>query len=331
LSELPAWISKLSPARVIALGQPSPQEGSLYGDPLAVEAQARIQEAFNRARRIKDAAEIALVERAARAAHAGYKRLKEILAPGVSERRLQLEYEHAALMAGADGFPYDSLVGAGANSAILHAVPTEKILKEGELVLVDAGAEIHEYGVDITRSYAVGGRFDARQKSVYDLVHAAQKAAIALCRPGVEWLDVHEKAARVLADGLKDLGLLKGSVDALVESGAVSVFFPHGIGHMVGLRVRDVGPRVGAPLRTRSGVRVRVDLPLEEGFLMTVEPGLYFVGPMLDDPKLRDKHRDTVAWEKIDVWKDFGGIRIEDDILVTSGEPRNLTIAVEKA
>jgi len=330
IDTLAEWIKKQKARRIFALGQASAKntpDGALSS---LNDASLKVQEALNRARRIKDSEEIALVERCASAAAKGYLRLEEVLKDGISERHLQLEYEHAVLKAGADSFPYDTLVGSGLNSAVLHATPTTKLLRTGELVLVDAGADIQEYCVDISRTYAVGGTKSSRQKDLYDLVLKSQLSAIEVCKPGVEWHDVHRKAAHVLTAGLKDLGLLRGEVDSLLESGAISMFFPHGVGHMVGLRVRDVGSRLGTTARNCCGVRVRVDMPLEEGFLMTVEPGLYFVAPLLDDPKKRELYRDQIDWNKVESWRDFGGIRIEDNILVTASGPRSLTSAIPK-
>lgn len=137
-------------------------------------------------------------------------------------------------------------------------------------------------------------------------------------RTRIEWLDVHGTAASVIAEGLVDFGLLRGESDALIESGAVTLFFPHGIGHMVGLGVRDAGE----VLRGRTGTRpdfpqVRVDLPLEPGHCFTVEPGIYFVPVLLQDEERRRKHADAVDWDRVDRMLDFGGIRIEHNVLVT--------------
>lgn len=328
LSKFHDYLQKKNAKRVVVLGQPNREQASLEN--VETTFHDLVQEAFNKSRRVKDAAEIALIQKAFHAAHSGFKHLKKIIRPGITERQVQLEYEHIARCEGAEKFPYDTLVGSGTQSAILHAIPSAKILKEGELVVVDAGADIYDYCVDITRAFAVSGTFDARQKSIYDLVLKSQLAAIELCRPKVEWSEVHTLTARVLSEGLKDLGIFKSSVDSVLESGAISVFFPHGVGHMVGLRVRDVGGRPNIVPKQYCGVRIRVDMPLEENFLMTVEPGLYFIAGLMNDPELRAKYCDHIDWEEADKWKDFGGIRIEDNILITARGPQNLTAALEK-
>jgi Xaa-Pro aminopeptidase len=143
---------------------------------------------------------------------------------------------------------------------------------------------------------------------------------------------VHRTAATVIARGLAEIGILKGSAENLAESGVVSLFFPHGVGHMLGLMIRDVGGR--APGRKDGcvccGSRLRVDLPLDEGFVMTVEPGVYFVPAILDDPDRRSKFKNEVAWDALSKWRVVGGVRIEDDILVTAKEPKVLTAAIPK-
>ena len=172
-----------------------------------------------------------------------------------------------------------SIVGAGSRAAILHSTPGPTIVGRDDVVLIDAGGEVAGYTADVTRTFPAGDRFTPEQQAIYDLVLAAELAAIAKCRDGVEWHDVHRTAASVLAAGLVELGILKIAVDEALDTEAIALFFPHGIGHMVGLGVRDVGGRVPGREEGRKccGAKVRVDLPIRANFLMTVEPGLYFV------------------------------------------------------
>jgi Xaa-Pro aminopeptidase len=193
-------------------------------------------------------------------------------------------------------------------------------------VLIDAGAEYLGYASDITRTYPVGGELASEQLELHSLVRAAELAAIDRCGPGTEWRDVHLTAALVIAEGLVSLGLLRGEVSGLIESGAVWLFFPHGVGHLVGLGVRDAGGII--PDRRDSPPpypNLRIDLPLEPGFAVTVEPGIYFVPAILEDPERRRRHRDQVAWDRVDKMLDFGGIRIEDNVLITAGGHEVLT------
>lgn len=324
VSQLPHWIEKQQFQRIFVFGKPSSKLES-YTKNSQADSWLQIQEAFNQARRVKDSEEIQIVQKAAQMAHKGYLKLQEFIRPGISERQIQIEYETEVLRAGAEKFPYDSIVGIGTNSAILHAIPTERIVKEGELVLIDAGADLHDYCVDITRVFPASGKWSQQQKDIFDIVLKAQTESIEKCQVGVEWHDVHKASARVIAEGLKNLNILIGETESLLESGAVSVFFPHGVGHMVGLRVRDVGPDITKPTRTCYGIRVRVDFALQENFLMTVEPGLYFVRALLNQKETREKFKDQIQWSEIEKWKNFGGIRLEDDILVTAKGPQNLT------
>ncbi len=319
LGEYSSWMEKRNSSRTFNL--------TFEGDS---DEWHQIKETYNRERRKKDAEEADLVRRLAGIANTGYQKLKTSIRPGMSERQIQLDYETAVLYAGSEKFPYDSIVGTGSNSAILHAIPTQRIVKDGEHILIDAGADLHDYCVDITRIFPANGKRSARLKSIYDLVLKAQLESIQMCVPGTSWKDVHLKSAKVMAQGLVDLNILKVSADEAVANKAISVFFPHGVGHMVGLRVRDVGGPYSADPKKYAGARLRVDMTLEENHLMTVEPGLYFIEALIHDAETRRTFGDQVNWQEAEKWLDFGGVRIEDDILVTSRGPDNLTSVVEK-
>jgi Xaa-Pro aminopeptidase len=209
----------------------------------------------------------------------------------------------------------------------LHFPPTHRQLQAGELVLVDAGAEYRGYASDITRTYPVSEEFTAEQRELHAVVQRALQAATERCLPGTEFRDIHRSAQLVIAEGLSDFGLLRGRAESLVESEAVSVFFPHGVGHLVGLGIRDASEVL--PGRERDEFPpLRLDLPLLPGYVTTIEPGIYFVVALLRDPDFRDKHRDTVRWEKAEEMTDFGGIRIENNVLVTADGYEVLTADV---
>jgi Xaa-Pro aminopeptidase len=270
-------------------------------------------------RRPKDSVELDRMRAAERASEAGYGSVVGVLREGVSEREAQIELETAAFRQGAEAMAFDTIVGSGPNSAVLHVAPGGRIFSAGDLVLIDAGAQYLGYASDVTRTYPVSDRLGSQQLELHSLVHAAERAAIDRCLPGVEWRDVHLTAALTIAEGLVGCGILRGQPDSLVESGAVWLFFPHGIGHLLGLGVRDAG---GTPLRERRDEpkpfpNLRINLPLEPGMVVTVEPGIYFVPAILDDPDNRRKHRDEVDWDRVDGMLDFGGIRIEDNVLIT--------------
>jgi Xaa-Pro aminopeptidase len=308
---LEPWLAARADRPLACLGSPV---AGLSGDPALTD---ELRRGLNHIRRPKDAVELERMRVAERATRAGFAKLVELLAAGRTERELQIELEAEFQRQGADAPGYGTIVGSGPNSAVLHFAPTNRGLRDGELVLVDAGAEYQGYVCDVTRTYAVGGRFTAEQTALHDLVHEAMRAATERCTPGTEFSDVHRVAAHVIADGLADFGLLRGAPESLLESGAVTLFFPHGIGHLVGLGVRDASEVLPGREPARGMPRLRLDLPLMAGHVVTIEPGIYFVPALLSDPDARERHRRNVNWERVDRLLDFGGIRIENDVLVT--------------
>ena len=326
ISALEPWLTQRRGRPVIMLGAP------LRGVRIDDERTLKAREKLHHLRRPKDAHEIALLRRAAAATAPGYALLRELLAPGVTERGLQIEMEVEYLRHGASRTGYASIVGIGSNAAILHSTPTNRAAAAGDFVLVDAAAEVDRYMVDVTRSYVVG-RPTPFQRDLHQIVLNAEERAIALCRPGTEWKEIHLGAARDMVAGLVDMGVMRGTADSLVEQNAHLLFFPHGIGHMVGLGVRDAsGSLPGRPRDPRPCLEnLRMDLPLAAGYVVTVEPGIYFIPALLNDPKRREKHRDVVNWPLVDQHLALGGVRIEDTVLVTDGAPESLTNSISKS
>lgn len=326
VATLDAWLKKQKDRQVVGIG-------ARIGDvdtntDLALEMALRVDVV----RRQLDAAELALMEKAVLATAAGHKKAGEVIGAGVTERQVQIELECEMMRYGAQEMGYGTIVGAGDHAAVLHFEPSSRVIGQDDLVLVDAGGAVFGYTADVTRTYPAGEVFTAKQQAIYDIVLRAELDAIAQCRVGVEWHDVHTVAAGVIAEGLRDLGILKGEIESLLESGAVALFLPHGVGHMLGLGVRGVGGcapgRDGTELY--CGARIRVDLPLEKDFLMTVEPGIYFVPALLDDPEKRRTFADMVDWNALDDWRDVGGVRIEDNVVITKSEPLVLTENIPK-
>jgi Xaa-Pro aminopeptidase len=292
---------------------------------------SRVRQALTHARRIKDQHEANLICRAAAATQAGFEKLQQTLRPGVTERALQIELEAGFFRAGATRPGYGTIVGGGPNSAVLHFEPSNRAVREGEFVLVDAGAEIDRYMADVTRTY-VAGTPTAFQRDLYQVVLSAQERAITGCIVGAEWKSLHLNTAIRMVEGLVSLGMMHGHAESLVEQEAHALFFPHGLGHMVGLGVRDgSGLFPGRQPDPRPGLRtLRMDLPLAAGYVVTVEPGLYFIPPLLNDPARRERYRDCVNWAFVDAHSQLGGVRIEDNILVTEGTAENLTAGIPK-
>ncbi|MES2909366.1 MAG: Xaa-Pro aminopeptidase [Pseudomonadota bacterium] len=256
-------------------------------------------------RLIKSAAELAIMQRAADLSAEGHRRAMALAAPGRYEYELEAELLHTFIRHGCQAPAYGSIVGSGANACILHYGENDRRMQDGDLVLIDAGGELDHYAADITRTFPVNGRFSAPQKDLYEVVLAAQLAAIASVRPGASWQAPHDAAVRVLTQGLVDYGLLQGSVDGLIESNAFRRFYMHRTGHWLGMDVHDVGDyQIDGQWR-----------PLVEGMVLTVEPGLY-VSP--DD--------ETVAAH----WRGIG-IRIEDDVAVTAQGYHVLSAQAPKA
>lgn len=281
--------------------------------------------------------QVAALRRAAERTVRAHRAAMAATRPGVTEQQLHALIDASFAAAGMTS-SYPSIVTA--RGEVLHGHATDHALRAGELLLVDAGAEEPGgHAADVTRTWPVSGRFEGRQRAVYDVVAEAERVAIASCVSGAEYRDLHLLAAGVLCRGMVDLGLLRGDVDSLVERGAHAVFFPHGVGHLLGLDVHDMealGDAAGyGPGRARSDqfglAFLRLDRTLEAGMAVTIEPGFYVVPGILADAGLRERLGDAVAWDAADGWRSFGGIRVEDDVLVTAGEPEILTGALEWA
>lgn len=256
-------------------------------------------------RLFKSSAEISAMRRAAEVSVLGHLRAMRSCRPGRHEYEIEAELTHEFAMHGMRSQAYPSIVAGGANACTLHYTQNDCVLRDGDLLLIDAGAEYECYASDITRTFPVNGRFTAAQRQIYDLVLEAQLAAIARVKPGTRWLAPHEAAVQVLTEGLVRLGLLEGKVSKLIKSGAYQKFYMHRTGHWLGMDVHDVGAyKVDGQWRK-----------LQPGMVLTVEPGLYIANDCMEvDPQ----------WRGI-------GIRIEDDVLVTKGGCEVLTGALPKS
>jgi len=230
---------------------------------------------------------------------------------------------------------YNSIVTV--HGEVLHNEQYHHPLQPGDLLLADVGAETEMgWAADITRTWPVSGKFSATQRDIYDIVLAAHDACIAKIRPGVEYREIHLLAATVIAEGLVDLGILQGDPQNLVEIDAYTLFFPHGIGHLLGLDVHDMedlGDLAGYEGERKRSDRfglsyLRLNRPLRPGMLVTIEPGFYQVPAILNDAQNRSKYQNVVNWERLSQFADVRGIRIEDDVLVTVDGSEVLTAAL---
>lgn len=327
LAQLDAWLDARRGRPLARLGAWLPNAGGTGARAL------ELRETMMQARRPKDEAELARLREACAASAAGFAAVTPLIRAGVTERALQVELETGFFRAGATRTGYGTIVGTGAHSGVLHFEPGDRVVRPGDTVLIDAGAEVRRYTADYTRTYRAPGGDPGFFRELYAVVLALQERAVDRCRTGVEWADVHLGAGRDVVAGLAAMGLMRGDPDELVARDAHALFFPHGLGHLVGLGVRDASGRLpGRERSTRPGLdMLRTDLPLGEDFVITVEPGVYFIPAILQDPARRAKYADCVAWDRIDGLLEFGGIRIEDNVRVTRGAPEILTAAVPKS
>ncbi|MCR4773723.1 MAG: aminopeptidase P family protein [Prevotella sp.] len=290
----------------------------------------------------KDAASVALIkavvkmrsqktpeeiEELERAAVIGYKMhttAMRLTKPGVTEKFIGGQVDGVANSYGAMvSFP----TIFSQHGEIMHGNPSMAELEDGRLVLCDAGAEtINNYCSDNTRTYPVNGKFTQRQLEIYSIVEACHDHALEVAKPGVKWRDVHFSVCRLMTERLKELGLMKGDTDAALEAGAHAMFLPHGLGHMMGMDVHDmeglgqnyVGFDDEVQPSTQFGTNaLRLGRRLQEGFVVTDEPGIYFIPSLIDDWKAKGHCKDFLNFDMLETYKDFGGIRIEDDLLIT--------------
>ena len=274
-------------------------------------------------RSVKEPCEIEEITKACNIGYEMHTAAMRNCKPGVKEQYIAGLIEGIAASYGSMvSFP----VILSQNGETLHNHDHSQILQEGRMMLTDAGAEeVSHYCSDFTRTVPVGGKFLTRQKEVYNIVLAANNKAIEIAKPGVTYQYVHLEVCKVLAQGLKDLGLMKGDVNEAVAAGAHALFMPHGLGHMMGLDVHDMEDLgqiyVGYDDETRpidqfGTSSLRMGRRLQEGFVITDEPGCYFIPALIDQWRAQGMHKEFLNYDKIETFKDFGGIRLEDDILI---------------
>lgn len=282
-------------------------------------------------RSVKEPIEIAEIEKACTTGYQMHVTAMKMAQPGVWEQKIAGTIEGIALAGGGmTSFP----IILSQNGETLHNHNHSKILKEGNLMLTDAGAEsLLHYASDFTRTVPVGGKFTSKQREIYEIVLAANNRGTALTKPGVTYLSVHLAVAEVIASGLKELGLMKGDVKEAVKNGAHAMFFPHGLGHMLGLDVHDMEDLgqiyVGYDDETRpvdqfGTAYLRLGKKLQPGYVITNEPGIYFIPALIDKWKNEKINADFINFDKVNEYRNFGGIRLEDDILVTETGSRIL-------
>ena len=286
-------------------------------------------------RRLSDA-ELREMRDTAKTTRAAHLSAMAATRPGVHEREIAAAFQYEVNRAGLT-LAYPSIVTV--RGEILHNFEYTNTLSEGQLLLLDGGAEAATgYATDVTRTWPVSGHFTPRQRAAYDAVLHAQRESIDIVRQGTRYRDVHMKSSHVLARFLADEGLLRCDPETAVETGAHALFFPHGVGHLLGLDVHDLenfGDRAAYPENRSRSTQfgtgyLRLDLDLEPGMVVTVEPGFYVVPAILSDSNLREQFASLVDFDRASAWSGFGGIRIEDDVVVTTDKPEVLTASIPK-
>ena len=276
-------------------------------------------------RSVKERQEIEELERAAEIGYLMHTTAMKLTRPGVTEKFVGGQVDGIAHSYGAMvSFPtiYSQ------HGEIMHGNPSMSILEAGRLALCDAGAEtINNYCSDNTRTMPVSGKFTQRQLEIYSIVEACHDYVLEVAKPGVKYFDVHLAVCRLMTERLKELGLMKGDTDEAVAAGAHAMFLPHGLGHMMGMDVHDMENldqiNVGFDEETRPNLEqfgtncLRMGRRLQQGFVVTDEPGIYFIPALIDDWKAKGHCKEFINFDLLETYKDFGGIRIEDDILIT--------------
>ncbi len=276
-------------------------------------------------RSVKDQYEIAELEKAALIGYEMHTTAMKMTKPGLVEQEIAGRIEGIAISKG-NGVSFPVILSV--HGEILHNHYHGNVMKDGDLLIVDAGASSNmDYACDFTRTLPVSGKFTPKQKAIYEIVLEANQKAIEAISPGIKYVDIHLLSTQIIADGLKKVGLMKGDTKEAIKAGAHALFFPHGLGHMLGLDVHDMEDigqiYVGyddevRPSQQFGTAYLRLGRRLQEGFVLTVEPGIYFIPALINKWKSEKKFEEFINYEMVEQYIDFGGIRIEDDVLVTA-------------
>ena len=289
-------------------------------------ASVELIKAVVKMRSRKELQEIDLIERVCDIGYEMHVTAMDLIEPGKTEREVAGQVDGVA-RSRAQGNSFPTIFSQ--HGEIMHGSPSDARMEEGRLVICDAGCEVDGYASDNTRTMPVSGRFTPKQLDIYRIVEQCHDYVLEVAKPGVKWADVHFAVARMMTERLKELGLMKGDVDEAVAAGAHAMFFPHGLGHMMGLDVHDMEGLgqiyVGFDDETRPNLEqfgtncLRMGRRLEPGFILSDEPGIYFIPALIDKWRAEGHCKDFLCFDKIEEYRDFGGVRIEDDLLIMEG------------
>ena len=287
-------------------------------------ASLKLIQAVVKMRATKSAEEIACIEAACDVGYAMHTTAQRLIKPGVTERFVAGQVDGIARSL-SQGNSFPTIFSQ--HGEIMHGCPSDAVMEAGRVVICDAGCEYDDYCSDHTRTMPVSGKFTQRQLEIYSIVEECHDYVLDVAKPGMKYMDVHFAVCRRMTERLKELGLMKGDTEEAVKAGAHAMFLPHGLGHMMGMDVHDMESLgqiyVGFDEETRPNLEqfgtncLRMGRKLEEGFVLTDEPGIYFIPALIDDWKAKGHCKEFINFDKLETYKDFGGIRIEDDILIT--------------
>jgi Xaa-Pro aminopeptidase len=287
------------------------------------KASVTLIKAVVKMRNVKELQEIEAIERACDVGYEMHTTAQRLIRPGVTERYVAGQVDGIARSL-SQGNAFPTIFSQ--HGEIMHGSPSDALMEDGRLVICDAGCDLNDYSSDHTRTMPVGGKFTTKQREIYSIVEECHDHVLNVARAGVKYMDVHFAVCRLMTERLKELGLMKGDVDEAVRAGAHAMFFPHGLGHALGMDVHDMEGLgqiyVGFDDETRPNLEqfgtncLRMGRRLEPDFVVTDEPGIYFIPALIDKWKAEKHCADFLCFDKIESYKDFGGIRIEDDLLI---------------
>ena len=296
----------------------------IHPDQQKEKASLALIQAVVKMRSTKETQEIEAIEKACDVGYAMHTTAQLLIRPGITERFVGGQVDGVARSL-AQGVSFATIFSQ--HGEIMHGNPSDAKLEAGRLALCDAGCELNDYCSDNTRTMPVTGKFTQRQLEIYSIVEACHDYVLEVAKPGVKYMDVHFAVCRLMTERLKELELMKGDTDEAVAAGAHAMFLPHGLGHMMGMDVHDMEGLgqiyVGFDEETRPNLEqfgtncLRMGRKLQEGFVLTDEPGIYFIPALIDEWKASGHCKEFLNFDKLETYKDFGGIRIEDDILIT--------------
>jgi Xaa-Pro dipeptidase len=319
-------LKKLSPSTVYCLDEEQAEFIEDLNREFNVETDT-LQDALTFCRCIKTDHELDLLRESARVNNIAHLEAMKALKPGMHEYEMKGVFDYHQTSNGLLQPAYTGIHAGGTNSAILHYVENRDKINDGDLYLIDAGYECEGYASDVTRTYPANGRFSGDQAAIYQIVLDALNKSIDNVKPGVKMEDLHMGASRIILHGLKELGVVKGDIDDMMENNIFALFFPHGLGHFLGLDTHDVGgyPQ-GVERIDRPGIKfLRVRRELMPGMVITIEPGIYFIPALLKPALENAEQAKYLNADKVDSLLNFGGIRIEDNLIITEDGYENLT------